>query len=72
MSSKLRASKRDKEEVESEVDTLRSKLRQAKSALEDSEEQVSTLQAQVSKLRSSASSAARKKVLTPLHFFCRK
>ena len=59
LNSKVRALKRDKEEVEGELETSKSRLRQMRSQLEDAEESASTLQAQISKLRT----ANRKKVL---------
>ena len=55
---KMRGLRRDKEDVEGELETLKSKMRQLRSALDDAEETNSTLQAQMAKMRS----AARKKV----------
>ena len=58
LNSKVRNLKRDKEEVEGELETGKSRLRQLRSQLEEAEENASTLQAQITKLRS----ASRKKV----------
>ena len=58
LNSKVRSLKRDKEEVEGEVETSKSRIRQLKSQLEEAEESASTLQTQITKLRS----ANRRKV----------
>lgn len=58
LNAKVRTLKRDKEEVEGELETGKSRLRQLRSQLEEAEENASTLQAQVTKLRS----FSRKKV----------
>lgn len=58
LNAKVRTLKRDKEEVEGELETGKSRLRQLRAQLEEAEENASTLQAQITKLRS----ASRKKV----------
>ena len=58
LNAKVRTLKRDKEEVEGELETGKSRLRQLRGQLEEAEENASTLQAQITKLRS----ASRKKV----------
>ena len=69
----MKSVKRDKEDAESEVDSLRSKLRQAKAALDDSEDQVAMLQSQLAKSRGSGSGAraitGRKKVKNKISLY---
>lgn len=65
INTKMRALRRDKEEVEGELERLQSKNRQLRSALDEAEESASSLQAQVSKLR-----AAARKAKVRAHVIC--
>ena len=58
LNSKVRSLKRDKEEVEGELETSKSRMRMLKSQLEEAEETSSSLQTQIIKLRT----ANRRKV----------
>lgn len=58
LNSKNRALKRDKDEVEGELESSKSRIRQLRSELEEAEDNASTLQTTITKLRS----AHRKKV----------
>jgi chromosome segregation ATPase len=61
LNSKVRSLKRDKEEVEGELETSKSRMRMLKSQLEEAEETSSSLQTQIIKLRT----ANRRKMATP-------
>ena len=54
LSGKMRSLRRDKEDAESEAETLLKKLKQAKAQIEDAEDTNTMLQAQISKLRTAA------------------
>ena len=58
LNSKLRAVKRDKDDIEGEMETLKTRQRQLRSQIEEHEDTISSLESQISKMRS----AGRKKV----------